>query len=183
MLYLGYAFMMPNEKLQLQKNQLIRSAAGWSKDHIMLSLTPADTYTKSVNWIKMNFPTVEIDCHPSRRTFLMDSSPALTQSLMDAVWTDGLSEILSFPRLQTLKLWFSAVWGNPTSPVSTLKKNYPKPLEAETSLLRSWEVISPPRLRSPHLELALKWLRKVSCGMLSLVPSEDPKPCSILLSN
>lgn len=93
MLYLGYAFMMPNEKLQLQKNQLIRSAAGWSKDHIMLSLTPADTYTKSVNWIKMNFPTVEIDCHPSRRTFLMDSSPALTQSLMDAVWTDGLIEI------------------------------------------------------------------------------------------
>lgn len=93
MLYVGYAFMMPKEKLQPQRTQLIRSAAGWSNDHIMLSLTPADTYTKPVSWVEMNFPPVEIDCHPSRRTFLTDSSPGLTQSFIDPVWTDGLSEI------------------------------------------------------------------------------------------
>lgn len=80
-------------KAAVTKNQLSRSAAGWSKDHIMLGLTPADALTKPGSWIKINFPTVDIDRHPYRGHSYWTRSPGLTQCLIGPILTDGLSEI------------------------------------------------------------------------------------------
>lgn len=62
-------------------------------NHIILRLTPADAYTKSGSWIKMNFPTIDIDRHPYRGHSYWTRSAGLTQCLIGPILTDGLSEI------------------------------------------------------------------------------------------
>lgn len=136
MLYLGYVFMIPNEKLQLQKNQLIWSATGWSKAHILLSLTPADAYLKLVSWIKDEFsirrnwlPHIQEDIL-NRPAAWAPHNPWLKYSgLMDSV------RFSVFPKTSThTQLWFSARWGNPWSPALILQRAYQKPLGVETLL-------------------------------------------------
>lgn len=115
MLYLDYVFMMPNEKLQLQKNQLSRSAARWSKDHIMLGLTPTDAYTKPGSWIKMNFPTVDLttthteDILTGAAAWVSHSSWLAPSWLMDSV------RFSVFTKTSNPQLCFSTIWGNPSS--------------------------------------------------------------------
>lgn len=162
MLYLGCVFTMLNKSCSY-KNQLIRSAAGWSKGRIMLSLIPADAYMKPVSGIKMNFPSIEIDSHPSRRAFSLDQQPGSHTILSWPRlhwWT--LWDFLSFLRPPTPQLWLWTIWANPMSPACILQKAYQKhwmwsvlPLYLPPTL-KCWEVTPFPRLRILSLELALK---------------------------
>lgn len=153
-------------KAAVTKNQLSGSAAGWSKDHIMLGLTPTDAYTKPGSQIKKNFPILDIDCHPYRGHSYWTRSSGLTQCLMGPILTDGLSE--TFCLYQDPQLWFSAIWGNPSScsyfAICIIKEPW------------RWEILSHSQLK--QLKPTWKWLEISEKGGTSvfLIPFQSSTP-------
>lgn len=142
MLYLGCVFTMPN-KSGSYKNQLIRSAAGWSKGCIVLSLIPADAHMKPVSGIKMNFPSIEIDSHPSRRVFSLDQQP-------------GSHTILTWPRLHWWTLGFSVFPKTSNSTTVTLdnmEKSHVSCLHLAKGISETLNVECPPTTPSSNLEM------------------------------
>lgn len=118
-------------KAAVTKNQSIWSAAGWTKEHIMLSLTPVDAYMKPVRWIRINFSSVEINRHPSRRTFLLDQQPGCRTVLTGLVLTYGLC--LSQDRKPTAVILSNV--GKSQAPSLILQKAYQRHLVGRDILM------------------------------------------------
>lgn len=150
-----------------KKNQSIWSAAGWTKDHIVLSLTSPDACMRPVSWIKINFPSIENDPHHSRRTFLPDQQPGSLTVLTGPALSWLMNSVFSNPRTVIL----SSV-GKSQAPNSHLAEGISKtpggrdifmPHLPPTS--KFWEVVPLLRFKIFHLELALRW--KLSHGCVS----------------